>query len=186
MKETFNYQMTREEKTVEFIKRYFPEGTRILDLGVPNKLGKLMSKNGFIVENTQGEDLDVQFNKYTDTDAKLVTAFQIFEHMLAPFNLLRELNCEHLIASVPLNLWFAKAYWNESEVWDRHYHEFEQRQFDMLLDRTGWNIIDRDKWANPSPVNGIRPLLRKFAKRHYIVYCRRKHDFVVPGQSQKI
>lgn len=165
--------MIREEKTLAFIKKYFPEGTSILDLGVPNKMGNLMVESGFKVQNTEGENLDTEYHKYAEADVDLVTAFQIFEHMLAPFNILKSLKCENLVASVPLNLWFAKAYWNQKEVWDRHYHEFEVRQFNMLLERTGWEIIDSAKWVSPGGYLGLRPILRHFTPRHYIVYCKR-------------
>ena len=38
-----------------------------------------------------------------------VTAFEIFEHLLAPFNVLRQIETLKLVATIPLNLWFAKA-----------------------------------------------------------------------------
>jgi hypothetical protein len=31
-------------------------------------------------------------------------------------------------------------------MWDRHYHEFEDWQLDWLLEKTGWKIIDSQKW----------------------------------------
>jgi hypothetical protein len=34
-------------------------------------------------------------------------------------------------------------------MWDRHYHEFEDWQLDWLLEKTGWKIIDSQKWTNP-------------------------------------
>ena len=40
---------------------------------------------------------------------------------------------------VPLNLWFASAYRNKTDLWDRHYHEFEDWQFDWLLEKAGWH-----------------------------------------------
>ena len=49
----------------------------------------------------------------------LITSFEIFEHMLAPFNILRELKTDKLIASVPLKLWFTDAYWNDNNDWDK-------------------------------------------------------------------
>lgn len=167
--------MTRQEKTLAFIQKHFPEGSSILDLGVSNELGDILSAGGFKVSNTLGEDLDSEFQKYADPKVDLVTAFQIFEHMLAPYNILKSLQCENLIASVPLDLWFAKAYWNKTEIWDRHYHEFEPRQFDMLLERTGWKIIDSAKWTSPAGFMGIRPILRSFTPRHYIVFCKREN-----------
>ncbi len=171
----------RIERTVAFVIKSIGENKRILDLGVKNEMGKALQSAGFEVINTQGEDLDVDFRKYIDQDVDAITSFQIFEHMLAPFNILREMKTKQIVTSVPLNMWFAEAYWHPTDVWDRHYHDFEPKQFDMLLDRTGWEIIDSDKWENAGPINGIRPLLRRFAKRHYIVHAKRKADYVVPG-----
>jgi hypothetical protein len=58
-------------------------------------------------------------------------------------------------------------------MWDRHYHEFEDWQFDWLLEKTGWKIMARGKWTNPTKKIGIRPLLRWFTPRYYIVYAER-------------
>ena len=94
--------------------------------------------------------------------------------MLAPFNILNQIKASKLIASVPLKLWFANAYWNEKDDWDKHYHEFEEKQFNFLLQKTGWKIIDSEKWTPKSTFKfGIRPILRMFTKRYYIVYCER-------------
>ena len=98
-----------------------------------------------------------------------VTAFEIFEHMLAPFNILSQLKTPKLIASVPLKLWFASAYWNTKDDWDKHYHEFEQKQFDFLLEKSGWVVKDHLIWTSPDPKKiGLRPLLRYFTPRYYI------------------
>ena len=43
-------------------------------------------------------------------------------------------------ASVPLRLWFANAYRNKSDQRDQHFHEFEDWQFDWLLEKAGWKI----------------------------------------------
>ena len=58
-------------------------------------------------------------------------------------------------------------------MWDRHYHEFEDWQLDWLLEKTGWKIMDRKKWTNPVKKFGLRPLLRKFTNRYYIVYAEK-------------
>lgn len=159
-------------KTIEFVDKHLARGSRILDLGVRNEPGERLAEAGFRVENTQGEDLDVDFGKYHAESYDCVTAFEIFEHLMAPYNILKTIRAPYLIASVPLNLWFAKAYWNKKDPWDRHYHEFEQRQFDMLLERTGWRVMDRERWKSYEPVpKGIRPLLRRLVDRYYIVYC---------------
>lgn len=172
----------RYEKTVDFALQCIGPGRRILDLGTPNAISGLLQQAGYDVTNTDGRDLDTDYADYATMDVEVVTAFQIFEHMLAPFNILRSIRANEMLVSVPLKLWFAGAYWNPTEVWDRHYHEFEPKQFDMLLDRTGWDIVRSEKWTSPEyrPL-GIRPLLRHFTYRHYILHCRRKPDYIIPA-----
>ena len=167
--------MKRYEKTLRFIDKHIKKGTRILDLGTENPLSKIMRERGYKVINTQGENLDDDYQKYVDLDVEVVTSFEIFEHMLAPYNILKELKTKKLIASIPLKLWFANAYWNEKDDWDKHYHEFEKKQFDFLLEKTGWKIVDSETWTSGSWKKwGFRPVLRHFTPRYYIVYCERK------------
>ncbi|ELR69584.1 hypothetical protein C900_04809 [Fulvivirga imtechensis AK7] len=165
----------RYEKTLAFLKQHLDKGDKILDLGTKNPFSGIMKANGFEVSNTQGENLDIDYQKYIDYEVDAVTAFEIFEHMLAPSNILRALKAKKLIASVPLKLWFANAYWNEKDDWDKHYHEFEKKQFDFLLDQTGWKIKDSQTWMSSDWKKiGIRPILRHFTPRYYIVYCERR------------
>ena len=103
----------------------------------------------------------------------MVTAFEIFEHLLAPFHVLKEMKAGKLVASIPLRLWFSPAYRSKTDLWDRHFHEFEDWQFDWLLQKSGWEIKARHKWTNPVNRIGIRPLLRQFTPRYYIVYAER-------------
>ena len=157
-----------------FLKKHIPPPCKILDLGTPNDFSEIMKNAGYEVENTKGENLDVNFKMVSESDADLITAFEIFEHMLAPFNLLNSLKNKKLIASIPLKLWFANAYWNENDDWDKHYHEFEPKQFELLLTRSNWNIIASEKWKSYNPKKiGVRPILRRFYSRYYIVYCEK-------------
>jgi hypothetical protein len=87
---------------------------------------------------------------------------------------LRAIKADKIIASVPLRLWFAPAYRSKTDPWDRHYHEFETWQFNWLLEKAGWEIKDTFSWTNPVKKLGIRPLLRTFTPRYYIVYAERK------------
>jgi hypothetical protein len=107
------------------------------------------------------------------TDAEVVTAFEILEHLVSPFNVLRAIPCNKLLASIPLRLWFARAYRSKTDPWDRHFHEFEDWQFDWLLEKAGWEVKDRLQWAHPVGKLGIRPLLRRFTPRYYLVYAER-------------
>ena len=76
-----------------------------------------------------------------------------------------------------LKNWFAKAYWNDKVEWDRHYHEFEKKQFDWLLEKSGWKIVKYDFFTAPVKAFGIRPILRLFIPRIYIVYFERIENF---------
>ena len=171
-----NFPEKRYQLTMAFLKKHISTDQKILDLGVANPFSKIMEDEGYTVVNTQGEDLDFDFESVKQSDADVVTAFEIFEHMLAPLNVLRDIPCDKLVASIPLRLWFAKAYKSDTDPWDRHYHEFEDWQFDWLLEKAGWEIIDRKKWTNPVKKLGFRPILRRFTPRYYIVFARRIKD----------
>ena len=163
----------RFEKTLSFLERHVTTQETILDLGVENPFSKIMKEQGYTVNNTKGEDLDLNFDTISNSNTDVVTAFEIFEHLIAPFNVLREIKANKLVASIPLRLWFSPAYQSKTDPWDRHYHEFEDWQFDWLLEKAGWKIMDRDKWTNPVKKIGFRPLLRSFTPRYYIIYAER-------------
>ena len=169
-----NFPNKRFKHTSKFLQKHISKDQPILDLGVENPFSKIMKEQGYSVSNTQGEDLDLEFTSVLNSEAEVVTAFEIFEHLVAPFNVLREIKANKLVASIPLSLWFSKAYKSKTDSWDRHYHEFEDWQFDWLLEKAGWEIKDRDKWTNPIKKLGIRPLLRSITPRYYIVYAERK------------
>lgn len=166
--------MRRYEKTFAFIKKHLPDAKRILDLGVTNPFSDMLKERGFEVFNTQGEDLDYQPDTVKKFEGvELVTALEICEHLINPMAVLSQLPCDKLVASVPLSLWFAKAYRSKTDKWDRHFHEFEDWQFDWLLEKAGWEVKASEKWTSPTGKLGIRPFLRKITPRHYIVYAVR-------------
>ena len=163
----------RYKHTLKFLIKHISENSSILDLGVENPFTKIMKSQGFKVENTKGEDLDVDTSIITNSNAGTVTAFEIFEHLLSPFTVLQSIKADKLVTSVPLKLWFSSAYRSKTDMLDRHYHEFEDWQFDWLLEKAGWKIIAREKWTNPTKKIGVRPILRWFTPRYYIVYAER-------------
>jgi hypothetical protein len=164
----------RFDLTLNFIQKLNLKGDRILDIGPANPFSEILKDNGFKVTNTgKTQDLDLDFEIVKSDDFDIVTAFEIFEHMVSPFPLLKSIKANQLIASVPLRLWFSTAYWSNSDPYDCHYHEFEPRQFDLLLKKAGWEIIQSEKWKGFSKMNGIRPILRRFTDRYYIVYAKR-------------
>jgi hypothetical protein len=165
------YPNKRFKLTLEFLKKHISTSDTILDLGVKNPFSEIMTSEGYTVENTKGEDLDEDRSTIENSSADVVTAFEIFEHLLSPYEVLKSIKAEKLVISVPLRLWFASAYRSKTDKWDRHYHEFEYWQLDWLLGKSGWKIIDRQQWTNPVKKLGIRPLLRLFTNRYYIVYA---------------
>lgn len=167
------YPNKRFRHTLEFLKKHISHSETILDLGVANPFSAIMKQEGFTVSNTAGEDLDENQSTLQNTQYDVVTAFEIFEHLLNPYTILKEIPANKLVISIPMRLWFSPAYRSKTDMWDRHYHEFEDWQLDWLLEKTGWKIIDRQKWTNPVKKIGIRPLLRYFTNRYYIVYAEK-------------
>ena len=159
--------------TLEFLQKHIKPSETILDLGVENPFSKIMKEEGFSVKNTTGEDLDLNQDVLKTEKTDVVTAFEIFEHLLNPFTILNEIKSEKLLISIPMRLWFSPAYRSKTDMWDRHYHEFEDWQLDWLLEKTGWKIIDHQKWTNPVKKFGLRPFLRSFTNRYYIVYAEK-------------
>ncbi|WP_423997859.1 methyltransferase [Maribacter sp. IgM3_T14_3] len=164
----------RYKHTLHFLRKHITTDESILDLGVDNPFAKIMKADGYSVANTEGEDLDINYSTVSNTNAEVITAFEIFEHLLAPLNLLSNTKATKLVASIPLKLWFSPAYRSKTDKWDRHYHEFEDWQFDWLLEKAGWEIQDSQKWAHPVKKIGFRPFLRLFTPRYYIVYATKK------------
>jgi len=146
---------------------------KILDLGVRNPFVDYMEREGYTVQNTTGEDLDLDHAAVQKQDYEVVTAFEIFEHLLSPFHLVNKIKGDKIVASVPLKLWFSSAYKSKTDPWDRHYHEFEDWQFDWIFEKAGWVIKRREKFTHPVKKIGLRPILRLFTPRYYLIYAER-------------
>jgi hypothetical protein len=163
----------RYAHTMDFLKKHVAPGSTVLDLGIENPFSGIMKKEGYTVLNTSGEDIDNDQSSIAKGGYDVFAAFEIFEHLLNPYTVLQNVTSNKLVISVPLRLWFSPAYRSRTDMWDRHYHEFEDWQLDWLLEKTGWVIKDRKKWTNPAKKLGIRPLLRAITPRYYIVYAER-------------
>ena len=164
----------RYKKTLTMLDKISTSNNVIFDLGVENPLSILMKKKGYRVFNTSGQDLDNDYNISLPKNVDLITGFEILEHLVSPYPLLKNLNANKLFVTVPLKLWYSKAYKNENDIRDRHYHEFEDWQFDWLLEKAGWKIKRKEYWTNPVFKIGFRPFLRLFSKRYYAVYAERQ------------
>lgn len=165
------YPSKRFNITLQFLKKHVNTSETILDLGVPNPFSKIMEDNGYTVKNTKGEDIDNDQTALQNESYQVFTAFEIFEHLLNPYTVLQNVKADKVLISIPLRLWFSPAYRSKTDMWDRHYHEFEDWQLDWLLEKTGWKIVDRVKFTHPVKKLGFRPLLRYFTPRYYMVYA---------------
>ena len=81
----------RFKHTLEFLNKHISKSETILDLGVENPFSKIMKEDGYTVKNTTGEDLDLDQSIFSKEKQDVVTAFEIFEHLLNPFAILSEI-----------------------------------------------------------------------------------------------
>ncbi len=171
------YPQKRYNETLALLNQFALPTDKILDLGIKNPFSEVMIENGFDVKNTKGEDLDYDYKDLQNYDANFVTALEILEHLVNPMEVLRHLPGDKLLASIPMRLWFSSAYRSQTDPRDVHYHEFEDWQFDLLMEKSGWEVKHRHKWTHPTNKIGFRPLLRRITPRYYAVYAERKKDF---------
>ena len=167
------YPSKRFNITLDFLKKHIKTSETIFDLGVPNPFSKIMVDNGYSVINTKGEDIDNDQSALQTENYDVFTGFEIFEHLLNPYTVLQNVKADKILISIPLRLWFSPAYRSKTDMWDRHYHEFEDWQLDWLLEKAGFKIVDRVKFTHPVKKLGFRPLLRWFTPRYYLVYAER-------------
>ncbi len=168
-----NYLQERFQITLDFLAKHIKKTDKILDLGVPNPLSELMQQQGYSVTSTSGVDLDDNQEELLNQEYNVLTAFEIVEHLLNPYTILKQSKAKRIFVSVPLRLWFSTAYRSKTDMRDRHYHEFEDWQLDWLLEKAGYKIIDSKKWSHRVNKIGFRPLLRRFTPRYYLVYAER-------------
>lgn len=160
---------TRFDNTLKFMESSDFKPKKILDLGPDNTFAQILREKGYEVVNTGLVDLDTNPEILRDfQDVDCVTSFEFFEHLVSPFTVLQELPKVKMFITVPLRLWFSTAFRNINDPWDQHFHEFEDWQFDWLLDKAGWEIERTEKWiAKTGTILGFRPILRRFTPRYY-------------------
>lgn len=163
----------RFQKTKDFMNRYVDKSLEILDLGTPNSMADFLKEDGFRLNSAFGFDFDLEPEGVNKYEYDVLTAFEVMEHLVSPFPLLQKTKAKKAVVTVPLKLWFAKAYRNPRDPYDQHYHEFESWQLDMLLEKAGWKIVAREKWVPPFTPGGIRSILRAVTPRFYAVYAER-------------
>ena len=173
-KEREKFVMRRFKKTLDFMAETAAPPAKILDLGTPNNLGKFLQQKGYSIHNTAGNDFDFFPKEAALEGFDVVTAFEILEHLVNPMGVLMAIKAPKLFATIPLDLWFSSAFKSKIDPWSSHFHEFEDWQFDWLLDKSGWKILRRKKWTSPSIIPGMRPMFRFVTPRYYAVEAERK------------
>ena len=163
----------RYKHTLNILREFVPQGATILDLGVENPFSTIMKQEGYTVLNTAGQDLDFEAPTLQAFQADFTTALEILEHLINPLAVLQNIPTQKVLITVPLRLWFAKAYRNLSDPRDCHYHEFESWQLDFLLAKAGFRILYCKKWTHPVSKFGLRPFFRLFTPRYYAVVAER-------------
>lgn len=142
IKKQFRGNQSRWYVAEQYVGSFCSRDDCILDLGYRNQFSDIMRENNYNVTNTIF-DLDTNTENLKMINGyKIVTAFEIFEHLVNSFGVLRALKTgTKLICSVPLRVWFAKPHWNDDDPLDQHYHEFLQREFEILLKKAGYEIV---------------------------------------------
>ena len=161
--------LRRHKLTIEFMLKYIDKSKSILDLGAENVLSNLLKENGFNIRNTYF-DLEEFPGRVSVTNCDIVTGFEILEHLIDPGQVLKNLECTEAVFSVPLMRMFERTYWNDSDPFDQHYHEFTTKQFNKLLKHCNFKILYSEKWRSYSTPLGW---LLSWQPKYYIVYCEK-------------
>ena len=156
---------TRLRKTMKLMQSCYRH--TVLDLGGDNLMRRILAHELEIEFVGTGE---MNLDNFSPTKlieltvkAGMCTAFEILEHLVNPYLLLHTLSRAGmpLIATVPLRFPLSKQYWGKDK-YDRHYNEFEPRQFQWLLNEAGYDILHEEYWKLPLNFVGLRPFLRAF------------------------
>ena len=97
------------------LKEVCPAPSVVFDLGVRNPFSEIMKQNNYKVYNTGGEDFDDNYKLKIPDDVDLVTGFEILEHLVSPYPLLKNIKANRILLTVPIKLWFAKAYKSKTD-----------------------------------------------------------------------
>jgi len=149
--------------------KHIDKSKSILDLGKSNILSRLLIKEGYNIRNTFFDLDEHPTQLYHD----VVTGFEILEHLIEPAQVLKHINCNEAVFSVPIPRLFEKTYWNWGDRYDQHFHEFHPMQFDKLLNHCGWEISNSEKWRSYSSFAGW---LLLWEPKHYIVHIGRRNE----------
>ncbi len=165
----------RMQMTLDLIKKYTAPNSKIYDFGHKSIMSEWMEKEGYTVVNNSTEvDLDFNQDEITklSSEADLTTSFEVFEHLTNLFAVLMAIKSKKMLITVPAKVWFKSAYWGPNDF-DHHYHEFEYKQIEKILNKTGWQVKEHGFWK-VSFGWGLYSLLRKIWPSYIWIYVEKK------------
>jgi len=160
--ESDKYAIQRAENTLQFInENVHPIGPFALDVAGPSPVGKYISSAlGLKYKTTEG-DLDYDPFLLDGVIPSFVLCLEIIEHLMSPKYFLKTL-AENTTASIDLIITYPsrpKFLWTSC-----HFHEYDKKRFEYLVEQSGWKIVARDRKRIPKPFwkyfTGIRTPLR--------------------------
>ena len=171
------FYQSRKKKTLELMKAANIE--KAFDLGDDSPMRKYLQENGFHLSNLPGgKDLNkVNFSsnwQWENFSTSTFTAFEVLERIFSPYHLLISAQPEKIICTVPLKIPFVPIHWS-SDKRDRHYHEFEEKQFIWMLEEAGYQVVKKERWYYTGLPVGIRTILRYLFPSWLAVIAIRKY-----------
>ena len=160
------------------MEKHLEQGSSLLDLGTENPFTPLLKEAGYIVQNTQGENLDDDYMAYADCEVDCVTPFEIFEHMLAPYNILKHVKGKafdrlcafKVVVCIGLLERGRRLGQTLSRVWSKTISVFNGKSG---LDDKGTRTMDfawpKEDWDSPVVTLFYTALLYRVLRTHLIV-----------------
>lgn len=155
-----DFSIDRAVLTVNFLKKHLKKGDVVLDIGEMNPTCEYIKERiGIIAENTLS-DLDYSISPLNSFSYKFVTCFEVIEHLMNPRTFLDNL---HAVTHENVKVFLSypsrpKFLWNNKD----HFHEYDSLRRDLLFEKTGWKIIEKEDFYIPTGKIGIRPIIRRF------------------------
>lgn len=164
----------RVRYTIDFLRRYIHYGRTVLDIGEKNPIGKYTAAwYDLKLDNTSG-DLDYNFTA-PKKGYDIVFCFEMIEHLMSPKFFLLELK-KYITVDTQIFITYPsrpKFLWT-----DLHFHEYDRKRFEYLIDSCGYKILDWQVRRASKPfseyITGIRPLLRLIFGKSNLVYIKPK------------
>lgn len=165
------FYLSRRNRTLCLVQQNVNGLKIIYDMGDVSPMRYELERDYFVKTLPYKDYNDLNMDSFRN---EVFVSFKVFEHIFSPYHFLKATQPLLLICTVPLKIPFVPIHWSKDKR-DRHYHEFEEKQFLWMLEEAGYEIIYKKKWwYNRLPI-GIRTLLRYIFPSWLAVVARRKN-----------